>query len=106
VQAFRVLKEMSGTRILVTPGMVELGAKEAEMNCEFGKAAADCCDYALLIGKKRSTAISKGLTENGFPRDRIVVLNSLAEATEWLQKNVRAGDTVLFENDLPDNYTE
>jgi UDP-N-acetylmuramoyl-tripeptide--D-alanyl-D-alanine ligase len=51
-------------------------------------------------------AISKGLTENGFPRDRIVVLNSLAEATEWLQKNVRAGDTVLFENDLPDNYTE
>lgn len=106
IQAFRVLKEMSGTRILVTPGMVELGAQEAAMNREFGKAAADCCDYALLIGKKRSAAISEGLTENGFPKERIVVLNSLAEATEWLQKNVRAGDTVLFENDLPDNYTE
>ena len=24
----------------------------------------------------------------------------------WLQANIRAGDTVLFENDLPDNYTE
>ncbi|MBR0266789.1 MAG: UDP-N-acetylmuramoyl-tripeptide--D-alanyl-D-alanine ligase [Clostridia bacterium] len=106
IQAFRVLKEMSGTRILVTPGMVELGAQEAAMNREFGKAAADCCDYALLIGKKRSAAISEGLTENGFPKERIVVLNSLSEATEWLQKNVRAGDTVLFENDLPDNYTE
>ena len=106
VQAFRVLKEMSGTRILVTPGMVELGAQEATMNREFGKAAADCCDYALLIGKKRSAAISEGLKAGGFPEGNIVVLNSLAEATTWLQANVRAGDTVLFENDLPDNYTE
>ena len=105
-QAFRVLKEMSGTRILVTPGMVELGAQEATMNREFGKAAADCCDYALLIGKKRSAALSDGLKAGGFPEGNIVVLNSLAEATTWLQANVRAGDTVLFENDLPDNYTE
>ena len=53
-QAFKVLKEMSGNRILVTPGMVELGDMEAEMNRNLGRAAAGCCDTAILVGKKRS----------------------------------------------------
>ena len=105
-QAFRVLKEMKGNRILVTPGMVELGDREEEMNRNLGRAAAGCCDTAILVGKKRSEAIVSGLYENGFPKDRIIVVNSLEEAAELLKKMMRPGDTVLFENDLPDNYTE
>ena len=105
-QAFRVLKEMKGNRILVTPGMVELGDREEEMNRNLGRAAAGCCDTAILVGKKRSEAIASGLYENGFPKDRIIVVNSLEEAAELLKKMMRPGDTVLFENDLPDNYTE
>ena len=105
-QAFRVLKEMKGNRILVTPGMVELGEREEEMNRNLGRAAAGCCDTAILVGKKRSEAIVSGLYENGFPKDRIIVVNSLEEAAELLKKMMRPGDTVLFENDLPDNYTE
>ena len=105
-QAFLVLKEMNGKRILVTPGMVELGDREEEMNCLFGKLAADCCDLAVLIGKKRSAAISRGLKENGFPEDHIIVVNNLDEAAVLLKTHAKSGDTVLFENDLPDNYTE
>ena len=65
-----------------------------------------CCDHAILIGKKRSESIAAGMTENGFPKDSIQVVNSLAEAAELLKKQAKPGDTVLFENDLPDNYTE
>ena len=105
-QAFKVLKEMSGKRILVTPGMVELGSQEEEMNREFGAAAAEACDEAILVGKKRSEAIASGMTEQGFPKEHIEVVNSLEEAAELLKTRVKPGDTVLFENDLPDNYTE
>ncbi len=105
-QAFQVLKEMHGTRFLITPGMVELGDQEEEMNREFGQAAADCCDIAILVGKKRSTAIAKGLKEKGFPEENLLVAGSLDEATEMMRQRVRPGDTVLFENDLPDNYSE
>ena len=105
-QAFRVLKEMSGKRILVTPGMVELGDQEEEMNRLFGTKAAGCCDVAVLIGKKRCAAIASGLEQNGFPKEQIVFVNTLDEATEWLKAKARSGDTVLFENDLPDNYSE
>ena len=105
-QAFLVLKEMKGKRILVTPGMVELGDQEEEMNSLFGSLAAECCDLAVLIGKKRSAAIVRGLKEKGFPQDRIVVVNTLEEATALLRTQAKSGDTVLFENDLPDNYSE
>ncbi len=105
-QAFRVLKEFPGRRVVVTPGMVELGEREQELNREFGRKMASCCDLALLIGKKRSEAIAEGLEEGGFPRQQIVVVNSLAEATEYLAAAALSGDTLLFENDLPDNYNE
>ena len=105
-QAFDVLKQFPKQRIIVTPGMVELGAQETYMNTEFGKAMSGCCDTAILVGKKRSEAIRMGLLENGFPEEDVKVVSSLTEATALLREIAGAGDTVLFENDLPDNYSE
>jgi UDP-N-acetylmuramoyl-tripeptide--D-alanyl-D-alanine ligase len=76
------------------------------MNREFGQAMAGCCDTAILVGKKRSEAIRNGLLEKDFPEDSIRIVSSLAEATDILKEISGSGDTVLFENDLPDNYTE
>jgi UDP-N-acetylmuramoyl-tripeptide--D-alanyl-D-alanine ligase len=105
-QAFQTLKAFPEKRIVVTPGMVELGEKEYEMNREFGQAMADCCDTAILVGKKRSQAIREGLLSGGFAENDIHVVSSLDEATGLLRQIVKPGDTVLFENDLPDNYSE
>ena len=105
-QAFQVLKQFPKKRVIVTPGMVELGEQEAEMNRAFGTAMADCCDTASLVGKKRSEAIAAGLKENGFPEESILVAASLEEAASMMREITGAGDTVLFENDLPDNYSE
>ncbi len=105
-QAFQVLKQFPHKRIVVTPGMVELGECEYDMNRDFGSAMADCCDMAVLIGKKRSEAIAAGLKDRGFPESSIIIASSLEEATELLSKIASSGDTILFENDLPDNYSE
>ena len=105
-QAFQVLKQFPRKRVVITPGMVELGDQEYAMNREFGVAMADCCDAAVLVGRKRSAAIADGLKENGFPEDSVFVVQSLEEATVLMREITGAGDTVLFENDLPDNYTE
>ena len=105
-QAFQALKAFPGKRIIVTPGMVELGDREAEMNREFGEAMAGCCDVAILVGRKRSEAIREGLTAGGFLEKGIHVVGSLNEAAELLRSMAGAGDTILFENDLPDNYND
>jgi UDP-N-acetylmuramoyl-tripeptide--D-alanyl-D-alanine ligase len=93
-------------RVLVTPGMVELGDREAEENERFGTQAAAVCDLVVLVGEQRSQPIRAGLTAADFPDDRIHVVANSSEAEALLAKTTRRGDVVLFENDLPDLYAE
>ncbi len=105
-QAFDVLRQFPGKRIVVTPGMVELGEQEEALNEAFGRAMADACDEAVLVGRKRSEAIRRGLREGGFPETGIHVVESLGEAGGLLTGLAGEGDVILFENDLPDSYDE
>ena len=105
--ALETIKEIEGNKkIIITPGMVELGSSEYEENRKLGKKIADCCDIAILVGIKRSKPIKDGLNECDFQKDNIIVAQNLDEATAKLAGIVRPGDVVLFENDLPDNYIE
>jgi UDP-N-acetylmuramoyl-tripeptide--D-alanyl-D-alanine ligase len=93
-------------RLLVTPGMVELGDREAEENERFGTQAAAVCDLVVLVGEQRSRPIRAGLSAADFPDDHIHVVANSSEAQALLAKTTRRGDVVLFENDLPDLYAE
>lgn len=96
----------NGNKIIITPGMVELGDMEEDENYKIGSEIAKVCDYTILVGKKRTEPIKRGLEESGYNMDRVIVVNSLNEATASLANITRAGDVVLFENDLPDTYNE
>ena len=105
-EALKVLSSFPGRRVIVTPGMVELGAEEARYNEEFGQAMADAVDVAVLVGKRHTEPIQKGLTEKGFPPESIHVVASLDEAIRAVNSILRPGDVVMYENDLPDHYNE
>ncbi|MBR3290371.1 MAG: UDP-N-acetylmuramoyl-tripeptide--D-alanyl-D-alanine ligase [Clostridia bacterium] len=103
--ALDVLKSFEGQRVLVTPGMVELGEREAALNEELGAYAAGCCDYAVLVGEKQAGPLKKGLLLAGFDESNIYVAQSLSEGLAHLGTIPADGArTVLLENDLPDNY--
>ena len=94
------------TRVLITPGMVELGEQEAELNRAFGRAAAGVCDHIILVGPKRTQPIQEGLNDNAFPPDRTHVVRNLKEGLEILRTLAVRDCVTLFENDLPDNFAE
>ena len=103
--ALDVLSGFSGRRIIVTPGMVELGEEEEALNRSFGQQMAAAVDIALIVGKQaRVQPILDGLAEGGFDMNQAHRLDDLNQATAFLAQNGRPGDVVLFENDLPDNY--
>lgn len=92
-------------RILMTPGMVELGEKQYDENREVGVYAADKCDYAVLVGKEQTRPIQDGLREAGFPQNRMIVVDTLQEAFQMVGAIPdEKQKVVLIENDLPDNY--
>ncbi len=104
--ALDVLAELPGRKVLVTPGMVELGERLEQRHEEFGRQAAAVCDYIILVGPRRTAAIAAGARAAGFPADRLFSVPSLKEATAQLGRLLAPGDAVLFENDLPDQYSE
>ena len=105
--ALDVLNMMDGKKVVVTPGMIELGAKEKELNKEFGRQIADVADSVILVGEKRTIPIKEGLIDKKFKEDNIYVLNDVREAYTLLNKLKDKNELyALFENDLPDTYTE
>jgi UDP-N-acetylmuramoyl-tripeptide--D-alanyl-D-alanine ligase len=106
-EALNVLAQFTGgKRILVTPGMIELGELHQQANEEFGRQAAAASDFVILVGPEQTRPVAQGLRGAGFPEEKLRVVASLNEATEIFGKILRPGDVLLFENDLPDLYTE
>lgn len=104
--ALEALSLFDGYKILVTPGMVELGAKQDELNREFGKDAAKVCDYVVLVGEKQAVPIKAGLLDEKYDESKIFVAYNIQEALDHVYKLSSNGKRkiVLLENDLPDNY--
>lgn len=104
--ALDVLGAMKDTRrVLVTPGMVELGKRQKALNRELGAYAAERCDYAVLVGEKQAPPLKEGLLAAGFDEERIFVAFDLHQALSFVQSLPPVErQIVLLENDLPDNF--
>ena len=66
---------------------------------------ASVCDIAVLVGKSATYRIQDGLIDGGFDNSKILIVKELEAAKRKLKKIVKAGDIVLFENDLPDKFS-
>ena len=105
--AVDVLGLFNTKKIIITPGMIEMGEKQEELNKTFGTQIAKVADEVYLIGPKQTKPIYEGLIQEGYKEENIKVKNSFNEAfNEVKASNGNKNITVLFENDLPDSYME
>jgi UDP-N-acetylmuramoyl-tripeptide--D-alanyl-D-alanine ligase len=97
--ALRVLVGASGhgRRVVVTPGMIELGPRQAEENRIFGRAALEVATDLVVVGQTNRSALVEG---GSGP----ITLRTRDDAVRWVRENLSTGDAVLYENDLPDHY--
>ncbi|MCM1021969.1 MAG: UDP-N-acetylmuramoyl-tripeptide--D-alanyl-D-alanine ligase [Muribaculum sp.] len=103
--ALDVLSRMTGgKRIVVTPGMIELGDKQFEYNRAFGQHMASCADLAIIVGQYNRDAILSGLKEGGMDEALVLTPDTFTQAQAIILKEAKRGDTVLYENDLPDTF--
>ena len=104
IVALNVLSKMPGRKIVITPGIVELGKKENEENENFGKRIAKVADIVVIVNKLNFESIKKGLDAQKFNEGQLYQTDSLDSAKILIKDFIRDGDSILFENDLPDNY--
>ncbi len=104
--ALEVLSSVAGSRkILVTPGMIELGDRQFEENKNCAKNAASFCDLVIVVGATNEQALREGLIEGGLVGEKLKHVGTMSEALNFLAEEYCVdGDVVLIENDLPDLY--
>ena len=90
----------TGRRVVVTPGMVELGARQAAENEAFARAACEVASILVVVGLTNRRALLRGA--DGLRP--VVIVRTRDEAVAWVRANLGPGDAVLYENDLPDHY--
>ncbi|CAN5889188.1 hypothetical protein BH23ACT5_BH23ACT5_20760 [soil metagenome] len=93
--------DVAGRRVVVTPGMVELGASQHTENARFSAAAAAVADHLIVVGRTNRRSLLEG-ADGG--RATVTAVGSRDEAVDWVRSNLGDGDAVLYENDLPDHY--
>ena len=105
LEAVNVLASFEGMqKVIITPGLVELGEKEYECNKALGAAAARVSDKIIFVGKQRSLPLLDGAREAGYNEENLFVAESFKNAMEIYSQFADSNTVVLLENDLPDNY--
>ncbi len=105
IEAVRVLGSFSGMqKVIITPGLIELGEKEYECNFNLGLETARLCDIIIFVGEKRSKPMVDAVNTTDFDKSKMFVAKSFMEAMEIYSRFADSNTVLLIENDLPDNY--
>ncbi|BEP30280.1 Mur ligase family protein [Helicovermis profundi] len=105
--ALEVLKNFEGNKkIIITPGMIELGEKQDILNEKFGEYIADSADFVILVGRKQTLAIQNGLKNKNYDKNNIYIAKDLNDGFDKINSIIKTGDVLLIENDLPDTFNE
>ncbi len=92
-------------KIVITPGMVELGIEQDRLNGVFGEQIAETADWAIVVDNVNTAAITDGLRRAGMPMEKIYLASSFSDAMKYVYRIPgEAHKVVLIENDLTDNY--
>lgn len=101
--ALNVLRSFGGRKIVVTPGLVELGVIEDSANRELGAAMVGL-DVVILVGETQLLPLKEGYLSAGGDAEKLIIVPTLTRAQDSLKGVLTSGDTVLFMNDLPEVY--
>jgi UDP-N-acetylmuramoyl-tripeptide--D-alanyl-D-alanine ligase len=98
--ALKVLSslELSGRRVVVTPGLVELGREQYSENLRLGQLVDAAPAELIAIGRTNAAALAAG--SSNAPQH----FAHREQAVAWVRATLGPGDAVLFLNDLPDHY--
>ena len=103
-RALEVLAAKGGPaarRVVVTPGMIELGPRQRAENTAFGAAAADLADDLVIVGRANRRWLTQGARGR---KAQVKLVKNREEAVAWVRTQLGHDDVVLYENDLPDHY--
>jgi UDP-N-acetylmuramoyl-tripeptide--D-alanyl-D-alanine ligase len=84
-------------RVLVTPGVVELGAEHGPVHADLGAYAAQKADVIIAVAARRIPSFVQAAQAA-----QVLEVQRFSEAQAWLAAHTGPRDVILIANDLPD----
>lgn len=104
-EALNVLSLFAGRKIVVSPGIVEMGQEQGTANFRLGAEIADVADYVIIMNETNKNELLSGLISHNFEKSRIFYASTREAQKDILKRLTIEKSVVLFENDLPDDYS-
>ncbi len=101
-EAAITLGQMEGYRVAMTPGMIELGESEFELNKQFAIQLSENASLVYVVGKNRAKPFIEGFEDVGFTN--YLVVDTVDEGFNRFFALNETKKVLLIENDLPDIY--
>jgi UDP-N-acetylmuramoyl-tripeptide--D-alanyl-D-alanine ligase len=89
---------VAGRRVVITPGLVELGREQYGENFHLGQRVVAMGAELVVVSRTNVVALSAGYATG--PRR----FDTRELAVKWVRSTLHEGDAVLYLNDLPDHY--
>src|SRR6202011_1025035 len=74
------LAKPGGQRVVLTPGMVELGPRQAEENAAFGAALAGLATQVIVVGSTNRRALLAGVSAAGDAPPPVLLVDTREQA--------------------------
>lgn len=123
IEALWVLKQFKNKKMVVTPGIIEGGHNQFEINYELGKNLR-FCDFCVIVGEENKLALTSGISQpfltkqtetnikkkavnfqpQKISRTKILYAKTLEDAKRYFSY-LQSNDNLLLLNDLPDDYS-
>ena len=87
-----------GRRIVVTPGLIELGRLQPGANISLAQKVLARGGELVVVGRTNAPELLRGA------EGRARRVETRDDAVSWVRETLAAGDAVLYLNDLPDHY--
>jgi UDP-N-acetylmuramoyl-tripeptide--D-alanyl-D-alanine ligase len=99
----KLAAERGGRRILVTPGIAELGLEHTRVHSRLGTFCGENCDVIYVVNPDRIASFVSTAMQG---EAEVIKCQTFAAARLKVDAELAKNDVVLYENDLPDTLEE
>jgi UDP-N-acetylmuramoyl-tripeptide--D-alanyl-D-alanine ligase len=93
LESFNLASTYSGTKVVITPGLVEV---DDNLNEQVAKRANEVFDLVVVTGD-----LNYEIFKNSVNSEKLIHLKDKTSLESFLAKNTKSGDLILFANDAP-----
>lgn len=103
-EAINVLETFNNKqRIVITPGLIDLGVEQVPFHEELGQYFYGRCDYVYVVGKYNKKTLQYGIENSDFEPNNVKYVDNFVDAYNSAVA-IKGEKVILIANDLPDKF--